>query len=83
MTISKNMAYVIYELKNRVGVFKLNPINGEMAEIQTIPTIEDNDIKDGESEYGAEIQAHPNKKWLYVSNRQRFVPSIGNIQKAI
>ena len=83
MTISKNMAYVIYELKNRVGVFKLNPINGEMAEIQTIPTIEDNDIKDGEPEYGAEIQAHPNEKWLYVSNRQRFVPSIGNIQKAI
>ena len=32
---------------------------------------------------GAEIQAHPNKKWLYVSNRQRFVPSSGNIEKAI
>ena len=24
---------------------------------------------DGEPEYGAEIQAHPNGKWLYVSNR--------------
>ena len=82
MAISKNMAYVIYELKNRVGVFRLNPINGQMVELQTIPTIEDSDIKDGEPEYGAEIQAHPNEKWLYVSNRQRFVPSSGNIKKA-
>jgi len=69
MAISKNMAYVIYELKNRVGVYRLNPSNGAMVEVQSIPTIEDNDIKDGEPEYGAEIQAHPNGKWLYVSNR--------------
>ena len=39
------MAYVIYELKNRVGVYRLNPSNGAMVEVQSIPTIEDNDIK--------------------------------------
>ena len=55
MTISKNMAYVIYELKNRVGVYRLNPSNGVMVEVQSIPTIEDNDIKGMHSGHFSQI----------------------------
>merc|ERR1712110_1000721 len=69
MAISNNVAYVIFELKNRVGVYRMNQDSGELTEAQNIPTIEDNEIQSGESEYGAEIEAHPNGKWLYVSNR--------------
>jgi len=69
MAIFNDVAYVIFELKNRVGVYRINPSNGDLIEAQSIPTIEDNNIKDGEPEYGAEIEVHPNGKWLYVSNR--------------
>jgi len=69
MAIINDVAYVIFELKNRVAVYKMNPNNGELIEAESVPTIEDSDIQSGEPEYGAEIEAHPNGKWLYVSNR--------------
>ena len=45
MAISNNVAYVIFELKNRVGVYRMNPNSGELIEAQNIPTIEDNEIQ--------------------------------------
>ena len=39
------VAYVIFELKNRVNAYRMNSTNGELIEVDSVPTIEDNDIQ--------------------------------------
>jgi 6-phosphogluconolactonase len=59
-------AYVVDELKSTVNTFTFNPSNGALHEIQTIST-----LPAGFSEHNdtAELEVHPNGKFVYASNR--------------
>jgi 6-phosphogluconolactonase len=59
-------AYGINELNNTVTVFAFDPQFGELRPQQDISTLPDG--FSGES-YAAEVQLHPNGKFLYASNR--------------
>jgi|694.fasta_scaffold03187_18 6-phosphogluconolactonase len=59
-------AYIINELTNTVTVADFNSKTGSLADIQTIPTLPD-DFK--EPSTTAEIEVHPNGKFVYGSNR--------------
>jgi 6-phosphogluconolactonase len=59
-------AYIINELTNTVTVAEVNAQTGKLTDIQTIPTLPD-DFK--EPSTTAEIEVHPNGKFVYGSNR--------------
>lgn len=59
-------AYVINELTNTVTVAAYDPKSGSLTDIQTIPTLPA-DFK--EANKTAEIEVHPNGKFVYGSNR--------------
>jgi 6-phosphogluconolactonase len=59
-------AYVVNEMKVTVTAFSWDGSNGTLKEIETVPMLPA-DFK-GEKD-GAEIQAHPNGKFLYASAR--------------
>ena len=65
MAIFNDVAYVIFELKNRVGVYRINPSNGDLIEAQSIPTIEDNNIK-GISTHCALLYKRLHPIWFYT-----------------
>ena len=67
MAIFNDVAYVIFELKNRVGVYRINPSNGDLIEAQSIPTIEDNNIK-GISTHCALLNKSVHPIWFYTRN---------------
>lgn len=60
------LVYVINEMGSSVTAFHYDPQAGSLQPFQTTSTLPD-DFK-GESS-GAEIQVHPNGKFLYASNR--------------
>ncbi len=59
-------AYIINELTNTVTVAEFDPKAGSLTDIQTIPTLPA-DYK--EPSTTAEIEVHPNGKFVYGSNR--------------
>ncbi len=59
-------AYVVHEIGNFVGVYAWDSAKGVLTEIQTISTIPA-DFKNKNT--AAEVQVHPNGKFLYASNR--------------
>jgi 6-phosphogluconolactonase len=63
---NKRFGYVINEIDSTVTAFSYQPSNGTLEEVQTISTLP----KDytGKS-YTAEIEVHPNGRFLYGSNR--------------
>ncbi len=58
--------YLINEMASTVIAFNWDPVRGALSEFQTISTLP-SDFK-GEST-GAEIEVHPNGRFLYASNR--------------
>jgi 6-phosphogluconolactonase len=58
-------AYVINELKSTVTAFRYDPDQGELKEVQTVPTL----TKPVKGNSTAEVQVHPSGKFLYGSNR--------------
>src|SRR5262249_51818332 len=63
---SGKTAYVINELENTINVLAYDPARGELKSVQKISTLP-NDFT-GKS-YTAEVQVHPNGKFVYGSNR--------------
>jgi 6-phosphogluconolactonase len=64
---SGKFAYVINEMHCTVTAFKYDAAKGELTPIQTITTLPNG--FDGKNYSTAEIQVHPNGKFLYGSNR--------------
>jgi len=60
-------AYANNEMGLTVTAFRRDPATGVLTAIETVPTLPDGTPHDGVTT--AEIQCHPNGKWLYVSNR--------------
>ena len=59
-------AYVVNELKPLVMAFRRDPADGSLRQIQSISAApQDSGAENGQ----AEIEIHPNGKFLYVSNR--------------
>jgi len=59
-------AYVVNELKPLVTTFKRDPANGSLKQIQSIAAVpQDSGAENGQ----AGIEIHPERKFLYVSNR--------------
>jgi len=61
------VVYVNTEMGNTVDVFSRNLKTGALTAVQTISTLPAGESVKGKST--AEIELHPNGKWLYVSNR--------------
>ena len=59
-------AYVINELDNTINAFSYDGSKGELTDLQSITTLPKS--YEGES-YCAEIQIHPNGRFIYGSNR--------------
>jgi 6-phosphogluconolactonase len=59
-------AYVLNEMRSSVSAFRYNTARGTLAELQTLSTLPEGFA--GESS-GAEIDVHPNGKFVYASNR--------------
>ncbi len=58
--------YVISEIASTVTAFNWNPTNGTLAEFQTVSTLP---ADFNGTNTAAEIEVHPNGKFLYASNR--------------
>ncbi|HVY72396.1 MAG TPA: lactonase family protein [Verrucomicrobiae bacterium] len=58
--------YVVHEIANTVGVYAWDGVKGVLTEVQSVPTLPADFT--GKST-AAEIQVHPNGKFLYVTNR--------------
>jgi len=58
--------YAAHEIANVVGVYRWDSVKGVLTELQSVSTLPA-DYKDKST--AAEIQIHPNGKFLYVSNR--------------
>ena len=67
-----NRAFLVTELDSKLVAYNVDA-GGELSEIETISLYSDEFAKaatnSGDVQYPAEISLHPNKKWLYVSNR--------------
>jgi 6-phosphogluconolactonase len=60
-------AYVVNEMKSTVTAFSWTPTTGVLTELQTVSTLPEG--YDGSRNTGAEIQVHPNGRFVYSSNR--------------
>jgi len=66
----KGIAYVIYELKNLVQSYRINPATGALTHLADFTLLPDEMYNGGGvKDYGAEIAVHPNGRFLYCSNR--------------
>lgn len=70
MCVSNRKAYVLYELKSVVEVYKIDAISGKLTRQSQLELISDT-LAGGHPQYGAEITVHPSGKWILVSNRGR------------
>lgn len=70
-------AYANNEMALTVTAFQKDPKTGNLTPIETVPTLPDGSPHDGVTT--AEIQCHPNGKWLYVSNRSHDSISVFSI----
>ena len=64
--INGRYAYVINELDNTINAFSYDSSKGELTDLQSVTTLPK--AYEGES-YCAEIQIHPNGRFIYGSNR--------------
>lgn len=64
---NKRSAYVINELASTVSAFAYNASTGTLTELQTLSTLPEG--TDRTNNTTAEVQVHPNGRWLYGSNR--------------
>jgi 6-phosphogluconolactonase len=71
-------AYLINELDSSITIFNLNRNDGQLTTLQTIPCIPEN-YSGGNM--AAEINIHPNGKFLYCSNRGHDSLSIFHINR--
>ena len=62
---SGRFGYVLNEISRTITVFRYNPRNGELNQVQTISTVPEGWTRGST----AEIFIHPNDKFLYSSNR--------------
>ncbi|MGV3616503.1 MAG: lactonase family protein [Fimbriimonas sp.] len=62
---SGRLAFVNNEMGNSVTVFRRDPETGTMQPVQTVSTLPEG----ATGSATAEIECHPNGRWLYVSNR--------------
>ena len=73
MEFDSRRAFLVTELDSKLVVYKIDQVNGELTEIETVPlfsqNFEEEIVKSGEIQYPAEIELHPNGKWMYVTNR--------------
>jgi 6-phosphogluconolactonase len=60
------LAYVIQELTNEIIVFAWDSAKGTLSELQTVATLP---AEFSGTNTAAEIEVHPNGKYLYASNR--------------
>ncbi len=66
LTQDGRFAYLINELSNTVIVYSCDPGDGSLTQVQEISTLPED--YEGES-YSAEIQIHPDGRFVYGSNR--------------
>lgn len=59
--------YVANEMDDSVSVFRVNRTTGALELLQTMSALQGGRPKEGCT--AAEIECHPNGRWLYVSNR--------------
>ena len=67
-------AFLVTELDSNLIVFKVDEASGQLTELETISLYPESFVeaiaKNGnETQYPAEIEMHPNRKWLYITNR--------------
>ena len=67
-------AFLVTELDSNLIVLKVDETSGHLTELETVSlypqSFAEEIVKNGnETQYPAEIEMHPNRKWLYVSNR--------------
>ncbi len=68
--------YVGSELSNTVTAFSYDAAKGTLAEFQILSTLPDGFVGRNDD---AEINVHPNGKWLYASNRGRDTIAVFSI----
>jgi 6-phosphogluconolactonase len=62
-------AYVLNELALSVTVFAYDSSRGQLARVQTIPTLTESQKAGEEFNAASEIRVHPSGKFLYAANR--------------
>ena len=68
MKHSPQKAYVLYEAKLSISMFKVDETTGKLTnekEVETLPK----KMAMETGEHGAEIALHPSESWLYISHR--------------
>ena len=71
--------YVVSELSNTITAFTYNPAKGTLFQFQMLSTLPDDFVGRNDD---AEINVHPNGKWLYASNRGRDTIAVFSISPA-
>lgn len=66
---STKTMYVIHEQQPFVGIYSVDEGSGQLTFLQEVPTVPQEWLVSGVEQYGSEIELHPNRKWLYASNR--------------
>jgi len=67
VAITRERMYVLNELNSTISVLSIDPENGGLRLTESIQTLPENsEVKDNLT---AEIEIHPNDRFLYVSNR--------------
>jgi 6-phosphogluconolactonase len=73
MEFDGQRAFLVTELDSKLVIYNIDQTSGELIEIETVSlyshNFEEEIVKNGETQYPAEIELHPNRKWMYVSNR--------------
>lgn len=73
MEFDGQRAFLVTELDSKLVIYNIDQTSGELIETETVSlyshNFEEEIVKNGETQYPAEIELHPNGKWMYVSNR--------------
>jgi 6-phosphogluconolactonase len=75
---NEKFAYVADELKSEISAFSYDKGSGTLHPLQTISTVPKNFTGDNDA---AEIEVHPNGKFLFVSNRGSDTIGVFSIDK--
>ena len=63
-------AFLVTELDSNLIVFRVDENTGHLTELETMSVYPQSFVEDrNEAQYPAEIEMHPNRKWMYVSSR--------------
>jgi 6-phosphogluconolactonase len=73
MEFDGQRAFLVTELDSKLVIYNIDQASGELIETEMVSlysqNFEEEIVKNGETQYPAEIELHPNGKWMYVSNR--------------